>query len=264
MKKLLLLMTLILTLVSCGTQASKEAEVKEVVQEEVQVEDGYVLVEGGTFTMGDTFGDGEEDQKPTHSVSLDSFYISKYEVTQKEYKELIGYNPSKISGENNPVEHVSWYDAVIYANRLSEKVGLKPYYDISNITKDGDITYATVTILGGKGYRLPTESEWEYAARGGNQSKGYKYSGSNNVDEVAWYDKNSDSKTQVVGQKKANELGIYDMSGNVHEWCWDLDGSYSSSKKTNPTGALESYYRVFRGGSWDCLASLVSVTYRFD
>ena len=135
--------------------------------------------------MGDTFGDGDESQQPTHSVTLDSFYMSKYEVTQKEYREIMGYNPSNFSGDNNPVEQVTWYDAVMYANKLSEKEGLAPYYNISIVTKWGDvIANATVTIVGGKGYRLPTESEWEYAARGGNQSKGYKYSGSNNIDEA--------------------------------------------------------------------------------
>ncbi len=223
----------------------------------------YVLVEGGTFNMGDTFGDGASDQKPTHRVTLDSFYMSKYEVTQKEYRELMGYNPSSFSGDNNPVEVVNWYDAVIYANKLSEKEGIKPYYNISNVIKDGNkIRNATVTIAGGKGYRLPTESEWEYAARGGNQSKGYKYSGSNNVDEIAEYEGNNDESTNPVGGKKANELGIYDMSGNVCEWCWDWYGLIGTSNKTNPTGRVSGDSRVVRGGGWFSSESEATVNYR--
>lgn len=258
MKKWLLLMVLILTIVSCGRQASKDTETKE---EAVQVnEDDYVLVEGGTFNMGYTFGDEEEDKKPTDNVTLDSFYMSKYEVTQKEYTELMDYNPSKFSGDNLPVEQITWYNAVMCANKLSEKRKLKPYYNISSITKDGNaIINAQVTIVGGKGYRLPTESEWEYAAKGGKLSKNYMYSGSNNVDEVAWYASNSNKKTQMVGEKKANELGIYDMSGNVWEWCWN--GPYRSSYKTNTTEDYGSAIRVSRGGGWGVDESFLPVTF---
>lgn len=262
MRQWLLLMTLILTLVSCGSQASKDTETKEESVQVVEVDEySYVLVEGGTFNMGYAFGDEEEDEKPTHNVTLDSFYMSKYEVTQKEYMELMDYNPSKFSGDNLPVEQITWYDTVVYANKLSEKRKLKPYYNINSVTKDGNaIIDAQVTIIGGKGYRLPTESEWEYAAKGGKLSKSYMYSGSNNVDEVAWYASNSNKKTQIVGKKKANELGIHDMSGNVYEWCWNGNGSYSSSYKTNTTGDASSAIRVSRGGSWGVNASFLPVT----
>jgi formylglycine-generating enzyme required for sulfatase activity len=133
-----------------------------------------------------------------------------------------------LSNTNYPITGVSWNDAKAYCEWLSQKTG--------------------------KTYRLPTEAEWEYAARGGSKSVGYKYSGSNNIDEVAWYDGNSGSKTHPVGQKKANELGIYDMSGNVWEWCGDWYGSYSSSSQTNPIGAASGSNRVFRGGSWYFIA----------
>ena len=225
----------------------------------------FVLVNEGTFTMGNTFGDGKSNEEPTHSVTLDSYYMSKYEVTLKEYRELMGYNPSDFDKDNNPVGQVTWYDAVMYANRLSENEGIIPYYNISSVTKEGNrIKNATVTIAGGKGYRLPTEAEWEYAARGGSQSKGYKYSGSNNIDEVAWYGSYGSSNAQVVGQKKANELGIYDMSGNVDEWCWDWydDNYYYFSDKTNPTGHAGGDKRVYRGGDFYFSEEKTSVSFR--
>ena len=157
-----------------------------------------VFVKGGTFMMGATpeqgsdAGDGE---KPVHSVTVSDFYIGKYEVTQAQWKAVMGKNPSHYKGENRPVERVSWYDIQKFIEKLNAKTG--------------------------KRYRLPTEAEWEYAARGGNQSKGYKYSGSNDIGSVAWYTNNSGDRTHPVGQKQPNELGLYDMTGNVWEWCSD-------------------------------------------
>ena len=168
---------------------------------------------------------------------IQDLYVCQYPVTQKEYESVMGYNPSNFAGNpDNPVENVTWYDAVMYCNELSKKEKLKPMYEISDIEKDGDnITDATVEIVKGNGYKLLTDDEWVWAAKGGNQSKGYTYAGSDNIDKVAWYDGNSGRKTHPVGQKKPNELGLYDMSGNVYEW--------------NETES--DCYRYYRGGSGD-------------
>lgn len=206
--------------------------------------------------MGST--SGFEDEKPVHRVRVSDFYMSKYEVTQGLYKAVTGSNPSYFNGDDNrPVEEVSWYDAVIFCNKLSDLDGFSPAYRIHG--KDVSLN------VGADGYRLPTEAEWEYAARGGNKSRGYEYSGSNNVRRVAWYHDNSgskklatfslyfynaDSKTHAVGDKVSNELGLYDMSGNVWEWCWDWYGVYSSSSRRNPQGPASGSRRVMRGGSW--------------
>ena len=184
-----------------------------------------VYVSGGTFTMGATSEQGSDaydGEKPVHSVTLSSFYICKYEVTQALWKAVMGSNPSNWKGDDLPVETVSWDDCQTFIRKLNA--------------------------LTGKNFRLPTEAEWEFAARGGNNSRGYKYAGSNNIETVAWYDGNSGNKTHVVGTKSPNELGLYDMSGNVWEWCQDRYGSYSGASQTNPTGASSGSNRVLRGG----------------
>ena len=199
-----------------------------------------VRVEAGTFTMGATaeMEDPEDDEKPTHRVTLSNdYYIGKYEVTQGLWQAVMGNNPSNFKGDNLPVEQVSWYECQDFLSKLNR--------------------------LTGKKFRLPTEAEWEYAARGGNKSRGYQYSGSNNLSDVAWYRVNSGDKTHAVGTKQANELGIYDMSGNVWEWCQDWYGNYSSSSQTNPTGATSGSDRVVRGGSWDYYAWLCRSSYRY-
>ena len=187
-----------------------------------------IPVEGGTFTMGATpeQQDPEDDEKPTHQVTLSSYYIVETEVTQALWTAVMGNNPSHLKGDNNPVEEVSWDDCQEFILKLNS--------------------------LTGKKFRLPTEAEWEYAARGGNKSKGYQYSGSNTIDDVAWYYNNSGSKTHPVKTKQPNELGIYDMSGNVWEWCqeWYSSTYYSVSDTTNPQGPSSGSFRVFRGGSW--------------
>ena len=186
-----------------------------------------VYVSGGTFTMGATSeqgSDAESDEKPTHNVTLSSYYICKYEVTQALWRAVMGSNPSYFKGDNLPVESVSWNDCQTFINRLNSYTG--------------------------RNFRLPTEAEWEFAARGGNYSRHYKYSGSNYIGDVAWYTDNSGSRTHPVGTKQANELGLYDMSGNVYEWCSDWYGSYSSYSQSNPTGAASGSDRVDRGGSW--------------
>lgn len=199
--------------------------------------ESMVLVEGGTFQMGATSEQGsnaEANEKPVHSVTLSDFYIGKYEVTQGLWKAVMGSNPSYCAGDDNlPVERVSWQDVQNFIKKLNQ--------------------------LTDRTYRLPTEAEWEYAARGGNQSQGYKYAGGNSIDKVAWYRGNSANKTHPVGQKQPNELGLYDMSGNVWEWCQDWYGSYESSAQTNPTGPTLGSDRVLRGGSYvsdaDCRVS---------
>lgn len=187
--------------------------------------DGFemVFVKGGTFQMGSNKGDN--DEKPIHTVTLSDFYIGKYEVTQKQWKAFMDSNPSNFTNcDNCPVERVSWKDIQEFIKKLNQKTG--------------------------KNYRLPTEAEWEYAARGGIKSRGYKYAGSNNLADVAWHDENAGNKTHPVGQKAANELGIYDMVGNVWEYCSDWYGSYSSSSKRNPLGPASGNGRVRRGGGW--------------
>ena len=227
------------------------------------------LVEGGTFTMGDTWGGGDSDEKPTHKVTFTyNFYIGKYETTFDEYDafcEATGRSKTRDyygwGRETRPVIYVSWFDAIAYCNWLSEKEKLPKAYDSNGnlLDKNGSITTDPSKVVG---YRLPTEAEWEYAARGGKKSKGYRYSGSDNVDEVAWYDPNSGGMTQEVGKKAPNELGIYDMSGNVWEWCSDMFRDYSSSAQTNPYNNSGSD-RVIRGGGWYSDAALTRVAYRY-
>jgi adhesin HecA-like repeat protein len=198
-----------------------------------------VLVEGGTFQMGST--NGSDNEKPVHRVMVKSFYMGKYEVTQEEWAEMMGNNPSSFRGDNLPVENISWYEAVEYCNKLSLKEGLTPAYQGSR----DDI----VCDFNASGYRLPTEAEWEYAARGGNKGPmDYEYSGGNNVNKVAWYFGNSHGNTHPVGTKQPNSLGLYDMSGNIAEWCWDRYGNYTSGTQTDPTDASSGFYRVKRGG----------------
>ena len=197
----------------------------------IPVKDGIsidmVRVEAGTFTMGATaeMKDPWNVEKPTHQVTLtNDYYMGKYEVTQALWQAVMGNNPSNYKGDNLPVECVSWDDCQKFISELNR--------------------------ITGKTFRIPTEAEWEYAARGGKKSRGYQYSGSNNLSDVAWYSDNSGKKTHAVGTKQPNELGIYDMSGNVEEWCQDWYDNYSSSSQTNPTGANSGYVRVIRGECW--------------
>lgn len=186
-------------------------------------------VEAGSFIMGETSEKevSDEDEKPAHEVIVSqNYYLGKYEVTQEVWKAVMGnvYNPSKFKGANLPVEMVSWQDCQKFLAKLNRMTGLQ--------------------------FRIPTEAEWEFAARGGKESKGYLYSGSDNIADVAWYFANSNSKTHPVGLKKANELGLYDMSGNVMEWCQDWYGRYGSLSQKDPVGSYAGTLRINRGGCW--------------
>lgn len=219
----------------------KEKEESNSLPELIQrLIDDMVFVQGGTFEMGCT---GEQqgcegDEKPAHKVTLDDFKIGKYEVTQEQWQTVMGSNPSKYKscGGQCPVEKVSWGDIQGFIQKLNR--------------------------ITGENFRLPTEAEWEYAARGGIQSKGYQYAGDNNIGSVAWYKSNSNKKPQVVGLRKSNELGLYDMSGNLWEWCEDGQRKYNSSSQKNPIGSSSSSDRVLRGGSFNVSAGLCRVSDR--
>lgn len=197
-----------------------------------------VFVEGGTFVMGATpeqGSDASNDEKPAHQVEVQSFSICKYEVTQEEWSAVMGSNPSHFRGIKRPVEQVSWNDCQIFIEKLN--------------------------MLTGKHFRLPTEAEWEYAARGGKYSKSNKYAGDNNLDEVAWYNENSGDETHDVGKKNANELGLFDMAGNVWEWCYDCKKDYISFTQQEKNADTN---KVNRGGSWRSDTKRCRVSFRFD
>ena len=199
------------------------------------LEPEMVYVAGGTFLMGGS--SGESDEKPVHSVTLSSFNIGKFEVTHAQWKSVMGSNPSYFKEcDQCPVEQVSWNDVQDFIRKLNAQTG--------------------------RNYRLPTEAEWEYAAKGGKSSKGFTYSGSNDLNAVAWNTDNSGGKTHSVGGKQANELGVYDMTGNVWEYCSDFYGDYNNYSETNPTGALSDRGRVLRGGGWYYAANYCRVAYR--
>ena len=210
-----------------------------------------IAVEGGTFTMGATAEQGSDvdrDESPTHQVALSSYMIGKTEVTQELWEAVMGKSLSQIAselgnstrgvGSNYPMYYVSWDDCQEFITKLNA--------------------------LTGKTFRLPTEAEWEFAARGGTKSQGFTYSGSNTVDDVAWYFDTSSSTTHPVATKAPNELGIYDMTGNVWEWCQDWHGSYGNSPRTNPMGAVNGSNRVYRGGGWFCSAKFCHSSFRFN
>ena len=200
-----------------------------------------VAVAGGRFNMGATSEQGSDafnNEKPTHLVTLNSYFIGQTEVTQALWKAVMASNPSYYKGDNRPVEKVSWNDCQTFIRKLNQ--------------------------LTGQQFRLPTEAEWEYAARGGQESRGYKYSGGNNINDVAWHYGNSGLTTHDVGTKAPNELGLFDMSGNVWEWCSDWFGNYPRTAQTNPTGPSNGSDRVLRGGSWYSSAGYYRVSSRIN
>jgi formylglycine-generating enzyme required for sulfatase activity len=246
MKNILLLLGLVLL------QTHIQAQVIE--SDNMQM----VFVQGGKYIMGCTkeqnincnelsdelkekcYNNCFEWELPTHNVTLSDFYICRFEITQSQWKSVMGdtLNNSYFQGDSLPMENISWLDVQKFISILNEKTG--------------------------KSYRLPTEAEWEFAARGGNKSLKYQYSGDNDIDSVAWYKGNTNGSTHPAGTKKANELSIYDMSGNVWEWCNDIYSEYTDDAQFNPTGSVEGDYYVLRGGSWDSGAITARVSFRYD
>lgn len=217
------LLILLITMVHSPSAQQDDQQTKTSIVNSIGME--MVLVQPGTFQVGST--DSIRDDVPRHSITLTKpFYIGKCEVTQKEWRDVMGNNPSKYQGDDRPVTNVSWDDAQRFIQRLNEKEGK--------------------TI-----YRLPTEAEWQFAARGGTHSKGYIFSGSNNMTEVAVCSENSAGEIKPVGTKRPNELGIYDMSGNVFEWCSDWYGARDRSDVVDPKGPTSGKFRILRGGAFD-------------
>ena len=251
-----------------------------------------VLVPAGTFDMGSRRGtkNSLDRERPVHRVTLQDFYLGKYEVTQGQYFAVTGLRPSHFVTNPNsegqdgwewlPVEMVNWYEALVFCNKLSMMENLDPVYRIKGSVNPGDWGNPPVVrdrdwdsaeiVSGANGYRLPTEAEWEYAARGGKRAKDNAFAGSDTVDTVAWHYGNSKNRLSEVGRKAPNDLDLYDMSGNVMEWCWDWYGDYTEDAQNNPVGPplntdpkqLQS--RVIRGGAWSTSVHFGRVAYRHN
>lgn len=241
---------LVFALLTIGCNKKVAEEDAKLIKEETQPIQ-MIYVPGGTFHNG------------TSDVTVSNFYIGKYEITQAEYEAVMGFNPASGFGDGtyNPVYYVTWYDAIEYCNRRSIIEELTPCYNYDSYDSNpddwpvgwnrSDSNHTNVVCSWtANGYRLPTAMEWMFAAKGGNQSMGYTYSGSNDIDQVAWYFENSERMSHDVGSKAPNELGIYDMSGNVWEWVWDIHDDYPNAPQTDPRGPNSGTSRVVRGGSW--------------
>jgi formylglycine-generating enzyme required for sulfatase activity len=279
--------TITVTTVDGGKTAQCAVTVISVVQE---IQNNMVFIAAGNFTMGSptTEPNRSNDELP-HQVTLTkSFYTGKYQVTQEQYQAVMGSNPSSfttaVDGESGtpgklPVEMVSWYDALVFCNKLSMMEGLDPVYSISGSTApddwgavptSSDDTWNTVTMVpGANGYRLPTEAEWEYACRAGTTTAWYTdntEAGTPHLNTAAWYSNNAGSKTHQVGLKISNAWGLYDMHGNVCEWCWDRYGTYASGNQTDPLGEVPGTYyypyRMERGGDWHSNVQYLRSAYR--
>lgn len=268
-KRLMFLFIAMMVLVTACSQAG--------LGKSETLQDRFVLIQGGSVMneRSNYYGTG---------ITLADFYIGKYEVTQREWTEVMGSNPSQFQGSDLPVEMVSWYDVIEYCNQRSIREGLEPFYHIEkskvdpdNLSENDQVKWLVSMNEGANGYRLPTEAEWEYAAGGGALSKSYQYSGSSRADDVAWYWRNvgdeyltgdwnwpiiesNHSQPKPVGGKKPNELGLYDMSGNVREWCWDWYGDDVNRREARGS------FRVVKGGGWigDVGSSQVSFRGKFE
>ena len=246
---IMLALSIMMFIISCSDDSNS-------VQADKTVKGTLVLIPAGPFSLGNTGSyEGEYDEKPPVTIIISKpFYISKYEITQQQYKAVMGNNPSEFKGDDLPVEQVSWYDALNFCNALSQSEGLTPCYTINGTKVTSDFE--------ANGYRLPTEAEWEYAAKAGTKTDFYSgkltYSGNSpidpNLDKIAWYSANSSNATHPVGQKTPNAFGLYDMSGNVWEWCWDRYAEYPSKETKDYQGPEIGTYRVYRGGGWRNLA----------
>jgi formylglycine-generating enzyme required for sulfatase activity len=246
----LLLPVTIVLLQGCKRKSPESASSQTMspVQTKTESANGMVLLPGGTFMMGDK----DQIDAPPHEVTVSAFYIDKYLATQEQYEKLMGDNPSRWKGKTNPVEQMRWSDAVRFCNARSEAEGLEPCYDLNTWKCNFDAT----------GYRLPTEAEWEYACRAGTTTAYFFGDDESKLKAYAWYQDNSGGRPRPVGQKPANPWGLYDMHGNVWEWCSDWYGAYQEGSVTNPQGPSRGSVHVFRGGSMGDLQYHLRSSYR--
>ena len=227
----------------------------EGIQKNIKQNIKMIYIKGGSFIIGNK-EDYNKNEIKYYNIFVNDFWISNYEITQMEWQEVMGNNPSRHKGELLPVDNVNWYDAVEFCNKKSIKEGLSPCYiidkqktDDNNLNYRDELKWIVICDFTKNGYRLPTEAEWEYAAKGGVKSMGYEYSGSNDLYDVGWFYENSDKESHIVGQKLANELDLYDMSGNVYEWCWDWYDIYDEEgNRSNSKGPAQGKFRIIRGG----------------
>ena len=265
---------------ACGTPAPKPTATPSPQKVTIEMID----VPGGTFRMGSPRETGLLNEQPAHQVTIKDFLLGQFEITQGQYFDITGLRPSscrtnpELRGPEGwktlPVEMVNWYEAIVFCNKLSLKEKLKPVYriygsvnpdDWGMLPTDGTITPWDVEWIGdANGFRLPTESEWEYAARGGPLSQNLRYAGSNDPEQVCWYYENSGTMSHSIGKKAPNELDLYDMSGNIMEWCWDWQGPYTASAKDSPLGPASGLYRVIRGGGWSYAVTYCHVVHRHN